>query len=246
MKAGDNITTDDITPASAEFSSMRSNMPLMAQYAYCRYDPEFSKRAQSYGKSIIIGGENYGQGSSREHAAITPMFLGVKAVIAKSMARIHKNNLINHGIVPMVFADPADYDKLELSDELSIPTSGSRSKQSASLWWTNQTSPLPPGWGFPGGGGFFFGGPGGGLLGSRNKYFSSSPPFVVFGVCGLWGVSLFGLVFGAFLLKPILGLHCFACMSFGLFAENRDVPADKRVPITKRDRRTASELHPIC
>lgn len=121
LKAGDNITTDDITPASAEFSSMRSNMPLMAQYAYCRYDPEFSKRAQSYGKSIIIGGENYGQGSSREHAAITPMFLGVKAVIAKSMARIHKNNLINHGIVPMVFADPADYDKLELSDELSIP-----------------------------------------------------------------------------------------------------------------------------
>ena len=120
LKAGDNITTDDITPASAEFSSMRSNMPLMAQYAYCRYDPEFSKRAQSYGKSIIIGGENYGQGSSREHAAITPMFLGVKAVIAKSMARIHKNNLINHGIVPMVFADPADYDKLELSDELSI------------------------------------------------------------------------------------------------------------------------------
>lgn len=121
LKAGDNITTDDITPASAEFSSMRSNMPLMAQYAYCRYDPEFSKRAQSYGKSIIIGGENYGQGSSREHAAITPMFLGVKAVIAKSMARIHKNNLINHGVVPMIFADPADYDKLNLSDELYIP-----------------------------------------------------------------------------------------------------------------------------
>lgn len=120
LKTGDNISTDDITPASAEFSSMRSNMPLMAQYAYCRYDPEFSKRAQSYGKSIIIGGENYGQGSSREHAAITPMFLGVKSVIAKSMARIHKNNLINHGIVPMVFADPADYDKLELSDELHI------------------------------------------------------------------------------------------------------------------------------
>lgn len=120
LKAGDNVTTDDITPASAEFSSMRSNMPLMAQYAYCRYDPEFAKRAQACGRSIIIGGENYGQGSSREHAAITPMYLGVKAVIAKSMARIHKNNLINHGIVPMVFADPAAYDQIDLLDELEI------------------------------------------------------------------------------------------------------------------------------
>lgn len=120
LKAGDNISTDDITPASAEFSSMRSNIPLIAQYAYCRYDPQFVSRAKEYGTSIIIGGENYGQGSSREHAAITPMFLGVKSVIAKSMARIHKNNLINHGVVPMLLANPGDYDKLELSDELEI------------------------------------------------------------------------------------------------------------------------------
>ncbi len=120
LKTVDNITTDDITPASAEFSSMRSNIPLMSQYCYHRYDPEFAARAKAMGKSIIIGGENYGQGSSREHAAINPMYLGVKMVIAKSIARIHKGNLINHGIIPMVFADPADYDKLDQLDELEV------------------------------------------------------------------------------------------------------------------------------
>lgn len=120
LKTVDNITTDDITPASAEFSSMRSNIPLMSQYCYCRYDPDFAARAKALGKSIIIGGENYGQGSSREHAAINPMYLGVKAVIAKSMARIHKGNLVNHGIIPMLFADPAAYDRIDQMDELEI------------------------------------------------------------------------------------------------------------------------------
>ena len=120
LKTVDNITTDDITPASAEFSSMRSNIPLMSQYCYHRYDPEFAARAKGMGQSIIIGGENYGQGSSREHAAINPMYLGVRAVIAKSIARIHKGNLINHGIIPMIFEDPADYDKIEQGDELEI------------------------------------------------------------------------------------------------------------------------------
>lgn len=120
LKTVDNITTDDITPASAEFSSMRSNIPLMSQYCYCRYDPDFAARAKALGKSIIIGGENYGQGSSREHAAINPMYLGVKAVIAKSMARIHKGNLVNHGIIPMLFADPADYDRIDQMDDLEI------------------------------------------------------------------------------------------------------------------------------
>lgn len=120
LKTVDNITTDDITPASAEFSSMRSNIPLMSQYCYHRYDPTFAERAKALGKSIIIGGENYGQGSSREHAAINPMYLGVKAVIAKSMARIHKGNLINHGIIPMLFADPADYDRIDQMDDLEI------------------------------------------------------------------------------------------------------------------------------
>lgn len=120
LKTVDNITTDDITPASAEFSSIRSNIPLMSQYCYHRYDPEFAARAKEMGQSIIIGGENYGQGSSREHAAINPMYLGVRAVIAKSIARIHKGNLINHGIIPMIFEDPADYDKIEQGDELEI------------------------------------------------------------------------------------------------------------------------------
>ena len=120
LKGGDNISTDDITPASAEFSSMRSNIPLMSKYCYHRYDPEFSERARELGSSIIIGGENYGQGSSREHAAINPMYLGVKCVIAKSIARIHKGNLVNHGIVPMLFEDPADYEKIDLRDELEI------------------------------------------------------------------------------------------------------------------------------
>lgn len=120
LKACDNVSTDDITPASAEFSSMRSNIPLMSQYCYHRYDPEFAARAKEMGQSVIIGGENYGQGSSREHAAINPMYLGVKAVIAKSIARIHKGNLVNHGVIPMLFEDGADYDRLEQTDELHI------------------------------------------------------------------------------------------------------------------------------
>ena len=120
LKGGDNISTDDITPASAEFSSMRSNIPLMSKYCYMRYDSEFSERARKMGRSIIIGGENYGQGSSREHAAINPMYLGVKCVIAKSIARIHKGNLINHGIIPMLFEKAEDYEKIELGDELEI------------------------------------------------------------------------------------------------------------------------------
>ena len=120
LKGRDNISTDDITPASAEFSSMRSNIPQMSQYCYHRYDPEFSERAKAMGKSIIIGGENYGQGSSREHAAINPMYLGVKCVIAKSIARIHKGNLVNHGIIPMLFDDPAAYDRIDQGDELEI------------------------------------------------------------------------------------------------------------------------------
>ena len=99
---------------------MRSNIPLMSKYCYNRYDPEFSQRAKDMGQSIIIGGENYGQGSSREHAAINPMYLGVRCVIAKSIARIHKGNLVNHGIIPMLFADPAAYDQIQQGDELEM------------------------------------------------------------------------------------------------------------------------------
>ncbi|MBQ1490686.1 MAG: aconitate hydratase [Blautia sp.] len=120
LKAGDNVSTDDITPASAEFSSMCSNIPLMSQYCYHRYAPDFAARAKEMGKSIIVGGENYGQGSSREHAAINPMYLGVKCVIAKNIARIHKGNLVNHGIIPMIFADGAAYDSIDQGDVLRI------------------------------------------------------------------------------------------------------------------------------
>lgn len=120
LKGKDNISTDDITPASAEFSSMRSNIPLMSQYCYHRYAQEFAAHAKELGRSVIIGGENYGQGSSREHAAINPMYLGVKAVIAKSIARIHKGNLVNHGIIPMLFANSEDYDRIEQDDEIEF------------------------------------------------------------------------------------------------------------------------------
>jgi aconitate hydratase len=120
LKAVDNITTDDITPNTAELTAMRSNIPMMSKYCFMRYDPEFAERAKNLGQSIIVGGENYGQGSSREHAAINPMYLGVKAVIAKSLARLHKGNLINHGVIPMQFDDPADYDMISQGDELEI------------------------------------------------------------------------------------------------------------------------------
>ena len=120
LKTLDNVSTDDITPASAELSSMRSNIPLMSKYCYHRYAPDFAARAKEMKRSIIIGGENYGQGSSREHAAINPMYLGVKAVIAKSIARIHKGNLVNHGIIPMLFEDPSVYDHIELEDYIEI------------------------------------------------------------------------------------------------------------------------------
>ena len=124
LKTLDNVSTDDITPASAEFSSMRSNIPLMSQYCYHRYAPDFAARAkelkETRGGSIIVGGENYGQGSSREHAAINPMYLGVKCVIAKNIARIHKGNLVNHGVIPMLFEDPSAYDQIDQMDDLEI------------------------------------------------------------------------------------------------------------------------------
>ena len=119
-KRGDNITTDDIIPANAQFSALRSNIPAISEITFGRIDPDFYSRAREYGRSIIVGGENYGQGSSREHAAIAPMYLGVKAVIVKSMARIHKNNLVNHGVLPLIFANISDFDNLEQGDNLCI------------------------------------------------------------------------------------------------------------------------------
>ncbi|AEG16614.1 aconitate hydratase [Desulfofundulus kuznetsovii DSM 6115] len=120
LKVGDNITTDHIMPAGARVLPLRSNIPAMAEYVFAAVDPSFPRRAREAGGGIIVGGENYGQGSSREHAALVPMYLGVKAVLAKSFARIHRDNLINFGILPLTFIEPADYDRLEQDDVLQI------------------------------------------------------------------------------------------------------------------------------
>ena len=120
LKVGDNITTDHIMPAGAKILPYRSNIPHLSQYCFAVCDETFPERAKAAGESIIIGGNNYGQGSSREHAALVPLYLGVRAVIAKSFARIHAANLINAGIVPLTFADPDDYDKLAQGEALRI------------------------------------------------------------------------------------------------------------------------------
>ncbi|ALU13491.1 aconitate hydratase [Eubacterium sp.] len=116
----DNITTDHIMPSNAKLLPYRSNIPYLADYCLAPCDPEFPQRAKDNDGGFIIGGQNYGQGSSREHAALAPVYLGIKGVIAKSFARIHKNNLINNGILPMVFENEADYDKISLGDNLMI------------------------------------------------------------------------------------------------------------------------------
>jgi aconitate hydratase len=120
IKLGDNVTTDQIMPAGAQVLPLRSNIPAISEFVFSAVDPAFPKRAKEKGGGFIVGGDNYGQGSSREHAAIAPLYLGVKAVIAKSWARIHKGNLVNFGIVPLTFANPADYDRLTQGDVLEI------------------------------------------------------------------------------------------------------------------------------
>ncbi len=120
LKAGDNITTDDIMPSHAGLLPYRSNIPHLADYCFSGLDAGFPARAKAAGGGIIVAGNNYGQGSSREHAALVPLFLGVKAVIAKSFARIHRANLINFGILPLLFADPADYEALAEGDVLTF------------------------------------------------------------------------------------------------------------------------------
>ena len=120
LVTGDNITTDDILPAGPKILPLRSNIPKISEYVYNGLDPEFTARAKEKNGGFIIGGQNYGQGSSREHAALAPMYLGLKAVICKSFARIHRSNLINFGILPAVFANESDYDSIELGDRLEI------------------------------------------------------------------------------------------------------------------------------
>ena len=120
LKVGDNITTDHIMPAGAKILPLRSNIPKISQHCFTVCDEEFPRRAKNMGKSIIVGGSNYGQGSSREHAALAPLYLGVKAVLVKSFARIHRANLINAGILPLTFVNEADYDKIGQGDEIAI------------------------------------------------------------------------------------------------------------------------------
>ncbi len=120
LKVGDNITTDHIMPAGAKILPYRSNIPYLSKFCFEVCDPTFAQRAKAAGDGIIVGGSNYGQGSSREHAALVPMYLGVRCVIAKSFARIHVANLINAGILPVTFEDPADYDKLTQESNLRI------------------------------------------------------------------------------------------------------------------------------
>ncbi len=120
LKVGDNITTDHIMPAGAKILPYRSNIPFLSQYCFGVCDKTFPERAKAAGKSIIVGGSNYGQGSSREHAALVPLYLGVRVVITKSFARIHVANLINAGIMPLTFKNPEDYEKVAQGDTLSI------------------------------------------------------------------------------------------------------------------------------
>ena len=120
LKVGDNITTDHIMPAGAKILPYRSNIPHLSQYCFGVCDSTFPERALKAGKSIVVGGSNYGQGSSREHAALVPLYLGVRCVIAKSFARIHVANLINAGILPLTFKNPDDYDKLSQGNELEL------------------------------------------------------------------------------------------------------------------------------
>jgi aconitate hydratase len=120
LKVGDNITTDDILPAGAKVLPLRSNIPAISEYLFERVDANFAKRARERGGGFVVGGENYGQGSSREHAAMVPMYLGIKAILAKSYARIHRSNLINFGILPLTFEEQDEFQKIQQGDQLRI------------------------------------------------------------------------------------------------------------------------------
>ena len=122
LKASDNVSTDDIMPAGGKVLPLRSNIPEISKFTLTRLDPDFYKKSEEAGfaNCIVVGGENYGQGSSREHAALGPMYLGVRAILTKSFARIHKANLINYGIIPMTFKNPSDYDRISGGDTIEI------------------------------------------------------------------------------------------------------------------------------
>ncbi len=139
IKVGDNITTDHIMPSNAKLLPFRSNVPHLAEFCLTPCDPQFPARAKENGGGFIIGGSNYGQGSSREHAALAPLQLGIKGVIAKSFARIHMANLINSGIIPMTFENEADYDKIDMNDELTIENAIDQVKKADTIIVKNLT-----------------------------------------------------------------------------------------------------------
>ncbi|HAA64586.1 MAG TPA: aconitate hydratase [Thermoanaerobacter sp.] len=139
IKVGDDITTDHIMPSNAKLLPLRSNIPELAKHCFEIIDENFSKRAIEWGGGIIVGGSNYGQGSSREHAALAPLQLGVKAVIAKSFARIHKANLINSGILPLTFVDEKDYEDIEVGDVLKIENAVEQVRRGGRITVKNQT-----------------------------------------------------------------------------------------------------------
>ncbi len=140
LKVGDNITTDHIMPAGAKILPLRSNIPKISEHCFAVCDETFPKRAKELGSSIIVGGANYGQGSSREHAALAPLYLGVKIVLVKSFARIHRSNLINAGILPFTFVNEADYDKISQGDVLSCDNLIETIKQGKNVTVKNLTT----------------------------------------------------------------------------------------------------------
>lgn len=140
IKVGDNITTDHIMPSNAKLLPFRSNIPYLAEYCLTPCDPEFPKRAKENGGGFIIGGSNYGQGSSREHAALAPLQLGIKGVVAKSFARIHMANLINSGILPMTFVNEEDYDRIKEGDALVLENAREQIKAGKELALRNRTT----------------------------------------------------------------------------------------------------------
>ncbi|MEF3697253.1 aconitate hydratase [Desulfolutivibrio sp.] len=133
LKVGDDITTDHILPAGAQITALRSNIPAISEFVFSRVDAGFVPRIKELGKGVILAGENYGQGSSREHAALGPRHLGVMAVIAKSLARIHRANLVNFGILPLILADKADYDRIAQGATLRIATADIRPGEAAAV-----------------------------------------------------------------------------------------------------------------
>ena len=139
LKVSDNISTDHIMPAGAKILPLRSNIPAISEYVFSRVDSDFSTRAKEKGGGIVIGGENYGQGSSREHAALAPMYLGLKVVIVKSFARIHLANLINFGILPLSFSNVDDYEKIDQGDKLEFSDLKKRIKMDEPVVLKNKT-----------------------------------------------------------------------------------------------------------